>query len=110
MAGQAAWCGPPDGALAADVSLCRSPFPFPSPSPSPSNHEGWSWSSFAHVQEVPKQILAHRGQDALRMELDPLQPMLAMTQAHHDPVVRPGRDLQRLRHGVARDDQGVIAG
>src|SRR3954462_8346198 len=59
------------------------------------------------AEEVSQQLLALRGEDRLRMELNPLGGQLAVTHAHHDVVVGGG-ELE-LAGQVGVRDQRVVA-
>ena len=52
------------------------------------------------AEEVAQQVLAGAGQDALGVELHALERPLAVAQAHHDAVVRPGRHLEAVGHAL----------
>ncbi len=60
-------------------------------------------------QEVPEEVLAHGGEDAFGMELHALERPLPVPEAHHDPPVRPGGDLEALGDAVRGHHQRVVA-
>ncbi len=64
----------------------------------------------AAIEEVGHQAVAPGGEDRLGVELHPLDVGVAMAQAHHQPVVGLGGDLQHLGHAGSLHDEGVVAG
>ena len=61
------------------------------------------------AEEVAEKVLAHRGQQALGMELHSLHRVLSVPDSHDHAVLGPGRDLQDRRQGAV-EHQRVIAG
>src|SRR5262245_13858090 len=57
---------------------------------------------------VPQEIHARRRQDRLRVELDALDRVLAVAQAHHLALGRPGADLEARRERRSLDDERVV--
>ena len=54
--------------------------------------------------------MAGFGEDRLGVELHALDRELAVAQAHHQAVLRLGAHLEHVGHGVALDDERVVAG
>src|SRR5260221_804888 len=49
------------------------------------------------------------GQDAFGMELNAVDGMLGVTNAHDFALIGFGRDLQERREAIALDDEGMVA-
>ena len=61
------------------------------------------------LQEIPQYILAHLCHKGLRVELDTLNRVLSVAQAHNLTVLRPGGYLQAFRKVVTLHHQRVVA-
>src|SRR3954452_24608401 len=60
------------------------------------------------IEEVSHDGRAVLGEDALRMELDPMDRERAVGQPHDQPIAGFGRDVEIRRTGGPVDDQGMI--
>ena len=61
-------------------------------------------------RKLREQGVAGLGEDRLGVELHALDRELAVAQAHHQAVLGLGGDLEHVGHGVALDDERVVAG
>ena len=60
------------------------------------------------VQEIPQEVMAHRGHDGLRMELYPLNDVLSVPYAHHLTVLGGGGRFQWRQRILPSERQGMI--
>src|SRR5438270_4691210 len=62
-----------------------------------------------HTEEVGEQLAAFQSQHRLRVELHAVGPVALVPEAHDDPVMRPGADLELVRDGAGIDHQGMVS-
>lgn len=60
-------------------------------------------------QEIFQDYFPRRGQEGLRVELDPESRVTLVADTHNDAILRPGRDDKFRGQGFRVQDQGVIA-
>ena len=63
----------------------------------------------ADREEVAQEVVPAVGEDRLGVELHALDRELAVAQAHHQPVLGLGGDLEHVGNRIALDDERVVA-